>query len=218
MPAYTSDALILRSYQLGESDRIVVFLTRDRGKRRGVAKNARQSRRRFGGGLEPLTCGRVSYVERERRDLVRIDYVEPTRSPLSAVEGGALEYVGYCAELLDQWAPEADPNEPLFRLGTSTVEAIAAGVPIVRLGRYFEYWLLRLQGVYQRSDRLSAEAQAFLEASRTCSPFRLGALAVSRAALREIEAAHRLQIAHHLEKDLKSVRVLMEMQREGAFQ
>ena len=79
MPAYTSDALILRSYKLGESDRIVVFLTRDRGKKRGVAKNARQSRRRFGGALEPLTCGRVGYLERERRDLVRLDYVELTR-------------------------------------------------------------------------------------------------------------------------------------------
>ena len=46
MPLHTTDALILRTYKLGESDRIVVFLTRDRGKKRGVAKNARQSRRR----------------------------------------------------------------------------------------------------------------------------------------------------------------------------
>ena len=60
MPLYTTDALILRTYKLGESDRIVVFLTRDRGKKRGVAKNARQSRRRFGGALEPLTCGRLA--------------------------------------------------------------------------------------------------------------------------------------------------------------
>ena len=40
MPLHTTDALILRTYKLGESDRIVVFLTRDRGKKRGVAKNA----------------------------------------------------------------------------------------------------------------------------------------------------------------------------------
>src|ERR1700694_3885701 len=90
VPLYTTDALILRTYKLGESDRIVVFLTRDRGKKRGVAKNARQSRRRFGGALEPLTCGRISYLERERRDLVRVDYVEQTRSPMSAVDSDAL--------------------------------------------------------------------------------------------------------------------------------
>ena len=70
MVLHTTDALILRTYKLGEADRIVVFLTRDRGKKRGVAKNARQSRRRFGGALEPMTCGRVQYSERERRDLV----------------------------------------------------------------------------------------------------------------------------------------------------
>src|SRR5512132_1190847 len=117
MPLHTTDALILRTYKLGESDRIVVFLTRDRGKKRGVAKNARQSRKRFGGALEPLTYGRVGYVERERRELVRRDYVEPIRSPLSiirpaaasAAAGGsdiALGYVGYFAELIDEWAPD----------------------------------------------------------------------------------------------------------------
>jgi DNA repair protein RecO len=211
MPLYTTDALILRTYTLGESDRIVVFLTRDRGKKRGVAKNARQSRRRFGGALEPLTYGRVGYFERERRDLVSLNYVEAARSPLSALDGEALGYVGYFAELIDEWAQEADPNETLYRLGASMVDAIAAGVPIEPLARYFEHWLLRLQGVYEPDDRLSAEARSFLAAARTCSPFRLGEVRVSAQALRELDAAHRTLIAMHLEKDLKSARVLREM-------
>src|SRR5712691_9445013 len=210
MPLYTTDALILRCYKLGESDRIVVFLTRDRGKKRGVAKNARQSRRRFGGALEPLTCGRVGYLERERRDLVRLDYVELIRSPLSAADGDALGYASYFAELIDEWSPEADPNEPLFRLGASMVEAMARAVPIERLARYFEYWLLRLQGVYESGAHLSAGAKAFLAEARTCSPFTLGELTVASGALREIEASHRELIARHLEKELKSVRVLKE--------
>src|SRR5436190_4599011 len=207
MPLHTTDALILRTYKLGESDRIVVFLTRDRGKKRGVAKNARQSRRRFGGALEPMTYGTVGYMERERRDLVRLDYVAPRRSPLSAVDGDALGYVGYFAELIDEWAQEADPNETLFRLGASMVDAIAAGVAIEPLARYFEYWLLRLQGVYEVDARLSDEAQQFLVAARSVSPARIGDVQVSRRALCELEATHRALIAHHLEKDLKSVRV-----------
>src|SRR6266852_3739321 len=173
MPLYTTDALVLRTYKLGESDRIVVFLTRDRGKKRGVAKNARQSRRRFGGALEPMTYGRVGYLERERRELVRLDYVEQLRSPLSAIDGEALGYVSYFAELIDEWAQEADPNETLFRLGASMGDAIAQGVPIEPLARYFEYWLLRLQGVYAADPHLSAAGQAFLAAARTCSPFTL---------------------------------------------
>src|SRR5713101_6736741 len=203
MPLHTTDALILRTYTLGESDRIVVFLTRDRGKKRGVAKNARQSRRRFGGGLEPMTCGRVAYVERERRDLVLLNYVEPTRSPLAAADGDALGYAGYFAELIDEWAQEADPNETLFRLGVSMVEAMAVGVPIEPLARYFEYWLLKLQGVYRDGARMSAGARAFLDAARERSPLDLGDVKVSRRTLVELETAHHGLIAMHLEKDLK---------------
>jgi len=55
MPLYTADALVLRTYKLAEADRIVVFLTADRGKKRGVAKSARRPRSRFVASLEPLT-------------------------------------------------------------------------------------------------------------------------------------------------------------------
>ena len=213
MPLYTADALILRTYKLGESDRIVVFLTRDRGKKRGVAKNARQSRRRFGGALEPMTVGRVGYVERERRELVRLDYVEAVRSPMSAQSIEGLGYVSYFAELIDEWAQDNDANEPLFRLGASVIDAMAHGVGAEPLARYFEYWLLRLQGVYESEARMSGEARAFLEAVRSSSPFAIGGVTVSKRALGEVESAHRELIAMHLEKDLKSVRVLREMRR-----
>jgi len=108
---------------------------------------------------------------------------------------------------------KADPNETLFRLGASMTDAIAQGVPIEPLARYFEFWLLRLQGVYAVDPRLSAEARAFLDTSRGLSPFGLGGVAVSPRALRELEESHRALIAMHLEKDLKSVRVLREMRR-----
>lgn len=214
MPLHTGDAIILRTYRLGESDRIVVFLTKDRGKKRGVAKNARQSRRRFGGALEPMTCGRVGYREREGRELVFLQYVEPTRSPLGMGDAEGLGYVSYFAELIDEWAQDADPSETLYRLGASVVDAMVAGVPAAPLARYFEYWLLRLQGVYETPSELSSDARAFLDAARGASPFAVGGIAVTRRVLGELESAHRVQIAHHLEKDLKSVRVLREIGRQ----
>lgn len=210
---HTSDALILRTYALGESDRIVVFLTRDRGKKRGVAKNARQSRRRFGGALEPMTAGRVTYRERERRDLVFIEDIAPSRSPMVGVDGEAIGYMGYFAELIDEWAQDNDANETLYRLGASMVEALCGGVPIEPLARYFEYWLLRLQGVYEPDPAASEEAMTFLAAARTCSPFGVGELPASPVMLRELEQVHRAQIALHLEKELKSARVLRAIRR-----
>ena len=213
MPQHTADALILRTYTLGESDRLVVFLTSDRGKKRGVAKNARKSRRRFGGTLEPMTCGRVTYRERERRELVLLEDVALLRSPLAAVDGDALGYVGYFAELLDECAPDNDPSETLFRLGRSVVDAIAGGVPIEPLARYFEFWMLRLQGVYQPDPRASAGARAFVEAARLCSPLGLVDVPASARVLHELEQFHREQIAQLLEKELKSTRVLRDLRR-----
>jgi DNA repair protein RecO (recombination protein O) len=128
--------------------RIVVFLTRDRGKKRGVAKGARRPRSRFTGALEPLTEVSVAYFEKERRELVGLNYAETRRSPLAFGSSDALGYVSYFAELLDEWAQEADADERLYRLGASMLDALGAGTPVEPLARYFEYWLLRLQGLY----------------------------------------------------------------------
>ena len=228
MPLYTADALILRTYKLGETDRIVVFLTRDRGKKRGVAKGARRSRSRFAAALEPLTEARVAYFERERRELVGLNYAEPVRSPLTlamevrsnavATEKGdqldALGYLEYFAELIDEWAQEADADDRLYRLGVSMLDALSAGVPAEPLARYFECWLLRLQGVYPESrGSLSEDAMAFLSASKRVTPCEVGDLPRSRGVLRELEHVHRALIAMHLEKTLKSDRVLRDLRR-----
>jgi DNA repair protein RecO (recombination protein O) len=243
MPQFSAEALVLRTYALGESDSIVAFLTRDRGKRRGVARGAQRSRRRFGGALEPLTLVRVTYQEREQRDLVRLEDAAVLQSPLAAPGAAGLLCVGYFADLIDRWAPEADPNERLFRLGVAALGAVVAGAPAAALARYFEHWLLRLQGVApsllacQRcgtalgargawlsrpelvllcqecgpaggAPDLSPAALAFLAAVRALPPDRLGEVALPEGAERELERVHRQLIAVHLDRDLRSGRVL----------
>jgi DNA repair protein RecO (recombination protein O) len=247
VPLYTADALILRTYKLGEADRIVVFLTRDRGKKRGVAKGARRPRSRFAAALEPMTEARVAYFEKERRELVGLNYAEPVRSPMALVGGpkgpplqdrgsafddrrgarlgaptceaptfDALGYIGYFAELLDEWAQDADADDRLFRLGASMVDALSVGAPVEPLARYFEYWLLRLQGVYPESrGTLSNEAMAFLAASRTVAPQQVGEVPAPGAMLRELEQVHRALITMHLEKNLKSDRVLRDLRKHN---
>lgn len=249
MPVYTSEALILRTYKLGEADRIVVFLTRDRGKKRGVAKGARRAKSRFTGTLESLTRAGVAYYERELRDLVRINYVEPQRSPLAVVarhtdDASALGHAEYFAELIDEWAPEGHADERLYRLGSSVIDALADGAPTERLARYFEFWLLRLQGVYPqlsscpacggnydggawmpaREDHfvcrrcesgggtsLSLEAMRFLRSAAACAPDALAGLPLDDSTSRELETAHGRLINIHLDKELKSARVLRQL-------
>lgn len=213
MPLYTAEALVLRTYKLGEADRIVVFLTRDRGKKRGVAPNARKSRKRFGAALEPLTEARVAYFETERRDLVGLNYAEPVRSPLSAPSPEALGYSHYFAELIDEWAADADADERLFRLGTSALEALVTGAPVEALARYFECWLLRLQGVYPADLSLSSGAAAFLDGVRRVGPREVDSLGATTRVLREIELVHRKLITMHLDREPRSVRVINELRR-----
>jgi DNA repair protein RecO (recombination protein O) len=236
LPLYTADALILRTYKLGEADRIVVFLTRDRGKKRGVAKGARRPRSRFAAALEPMTEVRLAYFEKERRELVGLNYAETVRSPMALAgpakaglcvedddRGGGLQaadeafgYLGYFAELLDEWAQEADADDRLYRLGASMLEALSAGAPVEPLARYFEYWLLRLQGVYPEArGTLSREAMAFLTASRSVTPQQVGDVPAPRGVLKELEQLHRGLITMHLEKNLKSDRVLRELRRHN---
>jgi DNA repair protein RecO (recombination protein O) len=249
VPVYTSDALILRTYKLGETDRIVVFLTRDRGKKRGVAKGARRAKSRFTGALESLTRAGVAYYERELRDLVRINYIEPQRSPLAMVarhpeNASALGHAEYFAELIDEWAPEGHADERLYRLGSSVIDAFADGAPTERLARYFEFWLLRLQGVYPQlsscpgcggpfdggammpaheplyvclrcavggGTNLSLDALRFLRSAAAASPEGLNAIPLEAGPGRELETVHRRLIHLHLDKELKSARVLRQM-------
>jgi DNA repair protein RecO (recombination protein O) len=213
MPLYTAEALVLRTYKLAEADRIVVFLTRDRGKKRGVAPHARRPRSRFNGALEPLTEVRVAYFEKERRELVSLNYAETVRSPLATANPECLAYSHYFAELIDAWAADADPDERLFRLGCSVLDALATGAPADALARYFECWLLRLQGVYPTDIALSRGASAFIDATRQVTPANVGSLDAPARVLRELEAKHQALISALLEKELKSVRVMNELRR-----
>jgi DNA repair protein RecO (recombination protein O) len=247
MQVFTADALVLRTYRYGEADRIVVFLTEDRGKKRGVARNASASRRRFGAALEPLTRGRATYVERENRDLVRLDRVEPSGSPLGSAAGrssddraDALGHASYFAELIDEWAPDASPNERLFRLGAAVADALGRGGSVAALARYFEYWLLRLDRcprcgraafgegaalvLAERAYvcltcssgglRLSAAAVGFVRTALARPPADVAAMDAPPGVLGELEAVHQRLIALHLERDVRSLRVLKELRSE----
>lgn len=250
MKTHVAEGIVLRTYRYAEADRIVVFLTEDRGKKRGVAKNATNSRRRFGAGLEPFTRGRVTYVEREGRELVRLERIEPATSSMGASAGRAvgdgacaLGYASYFAELVDEWAPDAMANERLYRLAASVGDALGRAGSAECLARYFEFWLLRLEGVYPALNMCARCGQTLADGAVldtgdwqfVCARCGHGSLAVSRGAfqwlrraaadspsvvtdlgaeqglLRELEAVHARLIALHLEREIRSARVVREL-------
>jgi DNA repair protein RecO (recombination protein O) len=145
----TSEALLLDVLDLHDRDRIVTFLTREHGKKKGVAKGARAKHSRFSGQLQPLSKVEVTWYEKEGRELGRISSVEmvrPAHRLQEDLEGILLG--SYLADHLLEMAQENEPSELFFRLLDSTLEALLAGVDRDLAARYFEIWALRLAGVF----------------------------------------------------------------------
>lgn len=115
---YRERAVVLRTYRLGESDRIVVLLTAGRGKVRAVAKGVRKTKSRFGARLEPPSHIAVQMYEGRELDVVTqaeaIDSFRYLRDDLNRL-GAALAML----EAVDQIAVEAhaDPRLQAMLVG-----------------------------------------------------------------------------------------------------
>jgi DNA repair protein RecO (recombination protein O) len=141
-----SEAIVLRSYPLRESDLLVTLFTRLEGKVKGVARAAKKSKRRFGGALEPLTYVRAVYDVRERQELARLDSCEVIDSPMtSEVSYPRAVALGHVAELLDELLPDREASDAVFRLSLAVLQELRGDLLWMPL-TYFELWMTRLMG------------------------------------------------------------------------
>jgi DNA repair protein RecO (recombination protein O) len=162
MSVLSSEAVVLRTWPVRESDLIVSFFTRDYGKVRGVAKSALKSRKRFGGALEPMTVARAWFAERPRQELVRLDQLEIIRSPLSTpIDSARLTVLSFFAEVLDEALPDHDPQETVFRLLLAVLDQTTAEQPWMPL-TYFSLWMTRLMGLLPDIAHCTACGRALL--------------------------------------------------------
>jgi DNA repair protein RecO (recombination protein O) len=155
MPLIASEALVLRTYKLGETSKIVVLLTRDRGKVRAVAKGARGGKPRYGSALEPLSEVRATLHGRQGADLFRLGQCELVRSafPSTSRDLDSAMALSYFAELLDAFAQEGEAEDAVYRLALAVLLVAAEGGDVAVLTRSLEAWLLRLHGIYPSLDR-----------------------------------------------------------------
>lgn len=158
MPLHTTDAFVLRTYSLAEADKICVFLTKEMGKVRGVAHGARKMKSRFGSSLEPFTEVALTFFQKEGRDLMSVSGCEIVRSQFytASRDVETASAFSYMSELLNEFLPDHEPNERLYRLVRATLEAITEGNDLAQTLRYFETWLLRLVGFFPDTTRCAA--------------------------------------------------------------
>lgn len=161
MPLRTSEAFVIDVRKMGEADRLVTFFTEDEGKIRGVAASAARSRRRFGGKLERLSRVRVTFFEKEGRELARIDSCDLLEESFTLHQDlDAAATLSYVAEVVDTFVHEREADPKYFRLLRSLMAAVRAGVEPALLARYFETWTLRLHGLMPDLDRCGACGRA----------------------------------------------------------
>jgi DNA repair protein RecO (recombination protein O) len=147
MPTDQSEAIVLRTTNVGDQDKIVVLFGRDKGLFRGVAKGARKFGNRFGSSLEPMTVVRVFYYEKERRDLVTISGCDLLESFFEVQTDPKTAFLlTYFAELVEEFAPARAREDVLYRLLISVLRALKEGGESRFLAAYFEAWFLHVSG------------------------------------------------------------------------
>ena len=148
MAIFETEALVLRTYNLAEADKIVVCLSRSAGLIRGVAKGCRKLRNRFGASLEPFTLINLTYYEKETQELVSFRQTEILRSRFN-LSGNASILTGfsYMGDLLIDFSPPHQANDNLYRMALACFEAASQSPgDLESVLRYFEVWLLKIEG------------------------------------------------------------------------
>jgi DNA repair protein RecO (recombination protein O) len=148
---YRDTGVVLRTYKLRESDRIVVFHTAENGKVRAVAKGVRKTKSKFGARLEPMSHVRLLLYRGRELDIVsQAEAVEPLSPMLSSLDRASQGLA--VIEAVDQLSLEREPNPQLYRMLVGVLRTIASTPSPLNVAGF--YWkLLANEGVRPELDQ-----------------------------------------------------------------
>lgn len=147
---YRDTAVVLRTYKLGEADRIVVLLTEHHGKVRAVAKGVRKTLSRFGARLEPMSHVRLLLAQGRELDIVSqaeaVESLAPMIADLDHLTAGIA-----VLEAADQMSLDREPNASLYRMVVGALRSIGDHGSALVVPAFF-WKLLALEGVSPQLD------------------------------------------------------------------
>ena len=199
MPLRETEAIVLRTYRLGEAEKIASLFTRQMGRLRAVARGAQRAKSRYGGSLEPLSYVRIEIFERENRDLLRLNSVELIESFFSMQADYRVQLAAqFLAEVGERLLPEREVNERVFRLFLAVLRALKTSGEVTRPLLYFDYWMVRLGGFLPQLEACSSCGRALDEGGyyvrgsesllcRDCKP--AGGVKISAATVAMVQAS-----------------------------
>jgi DNA repair protein RecO (recombination protein O) len=235
---YRDHGIVLRTYRLGEADRIVVLLTRAHGKVRAVAKGVRKTKSKFGARLEPTSHVAAQFYEGRELDIVTqadtVDHFRAIREDLDRIARASA-----MLEAADQLSLEGQPAVRLYQMLLGALRELAARNSPLVVPAFF-WKLLALEGFGpvvdqcatcgRRPPEVTLGAFDLHTGGTLCGSCRRGralsaeavdllqqilggrlgaALAVpASSATHEVELLATEAVEHHLERRLRSVSLL----------
>lgn len=164
MPLRETEAIVLRTYRIGETDKVVSLFSRQFGRIRGAATGAQRPKSRYGGLLEPLTYIHLWLYEREHRELVRINSAELLESFFDMQRNYHLQLAAqYLAEVGERFLPDRELNERAFRLFLAVLRGMKWSGEAERPLVYFNLWMLKLGGFMPPVTQCSQCGRALAE-------------------------------------------------------
>ena len=147
MPLFTTHAIVIRSLNYGESDKIITFFTKDFGKLKGIAKGARRSRKRFQNAFGLFSHLRLIFFDKEGLGLVRAESCDILHSfPKIKEDLQKILYGNYYLELVNEMAGEREANREAFELLLSFLLSLEEASLQEEPLRIFEIRMLSLFG------------------------------------------------------------------------
>jgi DNA repair protein RecO (recombination protein O) len=152
-----TEALILRSIDFGESDRILHLLVPEIGRLPVIAKGARRSVRRFSGTLDLFSHVKIQVDLRRPTSLARLDQASLI-DPFIALRSQTARFAlgCYLVELFDRLAPERGAHadtQRLFSFALGALRMIAERSPDSRLRTLIELRALDALGLRPELSR-----------------------------------------------------------------
>jgi DNA repair protein RecO (recombination protein O) len=154
MGQFKTWAIVIKTLDYGESDRITTFYTSDFGKIKGIAKGAKRSRRRFSNALELFTLSKSIFFDKRESGLVRIEGCDIVNTFHAIREDiRKVVYGCYFVELVDEMTGEREANPDLFNMLRAFLSLLSDGEAEAQILRVFEIRLLSLLGYRPGLDR-----------------------------------------------------------------
>lgn len=220
-----TEAIVLKTYDVRETSRLAIFLTRDYGKVTGILKGIRKDHKKFGSNVDSFTVNDIVYYWHKDSDVHLVGQCDltafffPIRKDIQKVMAAK-----YVLELVNKIMPPEEPNRKVYELLLDYLTLLQTESDINRLVHIFQIKILDLSGFRPHIDSCVACKKRIIHDARfsmklgglICEPCRIqdsSAVSVTKGAIASLlhlqkndwQKSLRLKLSDSIQRELKYV-------------